>query len=518
MTFTRVPWLTLLLAVFHGASGLLVLIIASWFIAASAIAPVGFNYVVPAVVIRALALIRIGAGYAQMWAGHKDMLNRTRNWRLGLFSQLAGKRIEERQWVVEALSRHTENLASVWIGWATHQASAIVMLLAALVTATWLDLPGTYSLVLLGIAWLLIQLALVLRGLQIAAREIRHEQRFRFESEHFLDTSSLWHLRVRSHNGNVSLPGAPSATNYWQAQRDNRRAAESAEWLFQGVSIGLLVSVMLLAPLSVLHAPLAVIIPMLLLAAPDWLGRSFKAGPALTAYRQSQRAMSSLSFVPVGDAGQFRPRSGIEVRQFAAADRSVPPIDFVLPARGVALIEGESGSGKSTILQALAGHLRYTGERVVDGDTIGQGMVKGWIYVEQAPVILHSTLRENLCPGDLKAPECELIEGLEALGLSHLLPLDSWLGQGGRHLSGGESKRVALLRAALSSPDVLLVDEPFEGLDTQNIRRVSGFLSRLGITIPVVVASHMTAVNVQLVQTIKVTGIVAAPGQIAQRA
>ena len=120
------------------------------------------------------------------------MLNRTRNWRLGLFSQLAGKRIEERQWVVEALSRHTENLASVWIGWATHQASAIVMLLAALVTATWLDLPGTYSLVLLGIAWLLIQLALILRGLQIAAREIRHEQRFRFESEHFLDTSSLW--------------------------------------------------------------------------------------------------------------------------------------------------------------------------------------------------------------------------------------------------------------------------------------------------------------------------------------
>ncbi len=506
MKVTRIPWLTLLLAIIHGASGLLVLIIASWFIAASAIAPVGFNYMVPAVVIRALALIRIGAGYAQMWVGHKDMLSRTRNWRLGLFQQLAGKRIEERQWVVEALSRHTENLASVWIGWVTHQASAVVMLLAAFVAAYWLDLPGTISLVALGIAWLIIQFALVLRGLQIAAREIRNEQRFRFESEHFLDTSSLWHLRVRSEQGKVSLPGAPSARDYWQAQRDNRRTAETAEWLFQGASIGLLISVMLMASATVMHAPLAVIIPMLLLAAPDWLGRSFKAGPALTAYRQSQRAMASLSFLPVGNAGHHVPRSEIRVTEFSAIEREVAPVNFSLPERGVVLLNGESGCGKSTIMQALAGHLRYTGERIVDGKVIPQGLVSGWVYVEQSPVVLQSTLRENLCPGEIKAPENELMEGLKSLGLEGLLPLDSWLGQGGRQLSGGERKRLALLRAALCRPDVLLVDEPFEGLDEQNIVRVSAFLSRLGKRIPVLVASHITPAEVQVVRAVNIAG------------
>ena len=73
-------------------------------------------------------------------------------------------------------------------------------------------------------------------------------------------------------------------------------------------------------------------------------------------------------------------------------------------------------------------------------------------------------------------------------------------------MSGGERKRLALLRAALCRPDVLLVDEPFEGLDEQNIVRVSAFLSRLGKRIPVLVASHITPAEVQVVRAVNIAG------------
>ena len=73
------------LALLHGIAGLSILIISSWFIAISAIAPLGFNYVIPAVVIRGLALLRIASGYTTMWLGHKDLLTRIAKARLAVF-------------------------------------------------------------------------------------------------------------------------------------------------------------------------------------------------------------------------------------------------------------------------------------------------------------------------------------------------------------------------------------------------------------------------------------------------
>ena len=91
MTANRTACITLLLSLLHGVTGLSILVISSWFIAMSAIAPLGFNYVIPAVVIRALALLRIASGYASMWVGHNDLLGRIAIKRLALFEQLKNK-------------------------------------------------------------------------------------------------------------------------------------------------------------------------------------------------------------------------------------------------------------------------------------------------------------------------------------------------------------------------------------------------------------------------------------------
>ena len=104
---SKPAYITLLLAVLHVTAGLSILVISSWFIAISAIAPVGFNYVIPAVVIRGLALLRIASGYASMWVGHKDLLGRITAVRMGVFSQLQNCQLDDKASSTEALAQHT---------------------------------------------------------------------------------------------------------------------------------------------------------------------------------------------------------------------------------------------------------------------------------------------------------------------------------------------------------------------------------------------------------------------------
>ena len=81
---------------------------------------------------------------------------------------------------------------------------------------------------------------------------------------------------------------------------------------------------------------------------------------------------------------------------------------------------------------------------------------------------------------------------MRELGLEKLLPLTTWVGKAGRPLSGGERKRVALARAILAKPRVLLVDEPFEGLDIHTQQRVCTVLNRYAKDNLVIIASHVT--------------------------
>ena len=140
---SKPAYLTLLLALLHGMAGITILVISSWFIAISAIAPIGFNYVIPAVVIRALALLRIASGYASMWVGHNDLLTRIAEGRLLVFSQLENSEITDKAFTTEALAQHTETLASRWIAWIAPLSNITFIFTNLCVAAVWFDLPGT---------------------------------------------------------------------------------------------------------------------------------------------------------------------------------------------------------------------------------------------------------------------------------------------------------------------------------------------------------------------------------------
>ncbi len=177
--------------------------------------------------------------------------------------------------------------------------------------------------------------------------------------------------------------------------------------------------------------------------------------------------------------------------KFEIQARVERPAGFVLDiteqceAESLGLV-GPSGSGKSTLLDAIAG--AAPGARVaLDGidhsSTPMEERAMG--YVTQEPLLFpHLTVRDNL----LYSPRAaSLGEIPEALGIAHLLDRMP------RHLSGGERRRAALARAFLSRPRLLLLDEPFGGLDEPRRREAMSLLSHIRRTyrIPMVLVSHL---------------------------
>ena len=116
-------------------------------------------------------------------------------------------------------------------------------------------------------------------------------------------------------------------------------------------------------------------------------------------------------------------------------------------------------------------------------------------YVEQDAPVLAGTLRDNLLLGRPAAVDSELLTALEQVNLLELASrsvqgLDAQVGDDGILLSGGERQRLALARALLSRPALLLLDEPTSSLDARNEQALSRAVAAIGPGTTVLVIAH----------------------------
>lgn len=182
-------------------------------------------------------------------------------------------------------------------------------------------------------------------------------------------------------------------------------------------------------------------------------------------------------------------------------------ISLSIPAGATTAIVGRSGSGKSTLIDVLIGLLPpERGQIAIDGRTLGRSDLHRWRrsigYVPQDAFLFHDTLRANLLVTEPDATDDEIRAALEAASAADFvdaLPegLDTVVGDRGVRVSGGERQRLALARALVRKPSLLVLDEATSNLDSENERRVRKALEGLrgGGTTIVTVAHRLATVR-----------------------
>jgi molybdate transport system ATP-binding protein len=190
----------------------------------------------------------------------------------------------------------------------------------------------------------------------------------------------------------------------------------------------------------------------------------------------------------------------IDVRLQVAFKDFALDVDLSLPGRGVTALYGHSGSGKTTCLRCIAGLekaaiglIRVNGETWQDSaNNVFMPPHKrslGYVF-QEASLFAHLNVQRNLEFGlrRIKASErrVQLDQASELLGIDHLLKRDPL------NLSGGERQRVGIARALLTSPRLLLLDEPLAALDAKRKSEILPYLERLHdeLDIPMLYVSH----------------------------
>ncbi len=295
---------------------------------------------------------------------------------------------------------------------------------------------------------------------------------------------------------------------------DYERGAANAH-LVQNVLSAMLVAVFLWAGYTVWELPIAELLVLALVfhrilpllqflhqAAQELL---YNADAVVSIARQIEECTSAREIERSDDAHDFSAPAHIIAREIAFRYSDAGPlvlegIDLELKPGSLTVITGESGAGKSTLLDILCGLIEpASGTLVINGDLLQADHLMAWRkrvgYSAQDSHLFDATIRANLAIADNGAGESELRRALTAAGAIDFvealpLALDAQTGPHGGAFSGGERQRLAIARALVRRPALLVMDEPASALDQKNADFLMAGIARLRGETTIVLATH----------------------------
>ncbi|MGF7119198.1 ABC transporter ATP-binding protein [Methanobacterium oryzae] len=175
-------------------------------------------------------------------------------------------------------------------------------------------------------------------------------------------------------------------------------------------------------------------------------------------------------------------------------------LNLVIEAGKTTSLAGLSGAGKSTIADMVMGLIRPDeGKILVDNIPLNNENLLSWRnqigYVAQDTFLFNDTVRNNLLFANPEAGKKEILEALQLASADKFvlkLPdgLDTIIGDRGVLLSGGEKQRLALARALLRKPSLLILDEVTSNLDSRNEKKIIDSLNRLHWNLTILIIAH----------------------------
>ena len=475
--------------------------LSGWFIASMAVAgvtAVPFNYFFPSAAIRALAILRTLGRYAERLVTHEAAFRILADLRAWLFRRLeplapAGLERYAGGDVAGRLRADVDALESLYLRIvAPLITGAIAIVLAVLFAARW-SLPAALA--------LLVFLLLAGVALPLVARRLAQEPGRR-------SVERAGELRTAVTEG---LQGAEELILLGAAERQAERVdllsarlvaeqehlgAVGGLTLAGGVACGGLgvAAVLLAGSASVaeglITGPALVMLVLFAAAAFEAAGGMPAALQLVPAAREAVRRIRELADAPVPVPDPLVPAplpadTGIAFRSVSSAyDPALPVLEgfsIEVPAGESLALAGPSGVGKSTVAEILLRFRDYAGSVTVGGteirDLAADDLRRLMAVLPQRPHLFNATIRENIILGNPEAGEENLRRALADAGLvpwvdSLPLGLDTPVGEGGRAVSGGEARRIALARALVKEAPILILDEPTEGLDAATEREV----------------------------------------------
>lgn len=236
-------------------------------------------------------------------------------------------------------------------------------------------------------------------------------------------------------------------------------------------------------------------------------------GWVLTLYQRGAVSMNRISEIlnagtDIADGEQTRAdaaviRGGIRFENVSFAYDGVPvlhDIDFEIPPGRTVAIVGPTGSGKTTLMALLTREYDPTSGRIlIDGQDLRsiplEPLRRAIGYVPQDTFIFSESIRENLRLGRPAAGDAALRRACETAQFTEVLEetpagLAALLGERGINLSGGQKQRLAIARAILCDPAILILDDALSSVDTHTEERILEGLSRVMAARTSIIISH----------------------------
>lgn len=191
-------------------------------------------------------------------------------------------------------------------------------------------------------------------------------------------------------------------------------------------------------------------------------------------------------------------------------------VSFACPRGSTTAVVGPSGAGKSTIMALIERFYEVEAGRILLHGTDVRDLPREHLrrqigYVEQEAPVLAGTVRENLLLGDPNATDAAMQSSLAAVNLWHRIAdadggLDAQVGDAGVLLSGGERQRLAIARALLAAPPLLLLDEPTASLDARNEAALQAAVDAVAEDRTLIVVAHRLSTVVRADQIVVLDG------------